>query len=179
MLRPIHERYPFLMFTEAAAEAGGGEGGATPPVAEPAKTPDGTDREEAFAARIAKEKAKWEKENADAFTKAKEYDAQIEAQKTEAQKAIDAANKERDDLAKALEDHKRTVALAQVPEDKRSAFEGKSAAEIESAIALAALLSPAEPKSDPSDGRPIPNLRIAGKPDADPTVIPAGVVIRK
>ena len=119
MHRRLHERYPFLMFVTDDADSGGGSDG-DGSESDAAKTADGTDREEAFSHRIAKEREKWEKEHADTFAKAKRHDELIESQKSEAQKAIDAANKERDDALSAAQKTKREAALtiAGIPEDE-------------------------------------------------------------
>lgn len=85
-----------------------------------ATTADGTDREDAFKHRLAKEREKWEKENAEAFAKAKQHDELIESQKTEAQKAIDAANRRADEAEASAGKTKREAALtvAGIPEDE-------------------------------------------------------------
>lgn len=128
MHRKLHERYPFLMFVEPEEESGGGRTGGEPT----GKTPDGTDREEAFAHRLAKEREKWEKEHAEAFAKAKQHDELLESQKTEAQKAIDAAAKERDDALAEVAKSRREIALtkAGIAEDEWDDFADWTPAQI-------------------------------------------------
>lgn len=96
------------------------------------KTPDGTDREEAFTHRLAKEREKWEKEHAETFAKAKSHDELIESQKTEAQKAIDAANKKAEDAIKKATAAEREAVLAKagVKDEDVDLFDGVPADKI-------------------------------------------------
>jgi hypothetical protein len=155
MHRKITDRFPFLRLVES--EGGdGGDGGSGGGAGEASKFAP-IDSQEAFDAaikdRIGRVKAGYADYD-EIKAKAAEHDALIESQKSENQKAIDAALKERDDIASEFEAHKRKSALDKIPEDKRATFDGKSAAEIESAIALAAALAPAEGQEQQNGKQP-------------------------
>jgi hypothetical protein len=148
MHRTLSERFPYLTFIETpAGSEGGNEGTETP------KTFTQEEVNSFLAKELAplREQIKTLKPAAEKLAQIEksqksEIEKLVEATKAESQKAIEAALAERDEISKQFEDFKRDTVLSKIPEDKREAFKDKSAAEIESALALASVLTPPTPK---------------------------------
>jgi hypothetical protein len=147
MHRKFTDRYPFLMLIEPEVEGGGGGAG---DAGEGGKEFAAITSQEAFDAaikeRLARERSKYADYD-DIKAKAAEHDKLIESQKSEAQKAIDAANKKAADaIAKAaVAEREAVLAKAGVKDEDVALFDGVPADKI---AALAAKIAAANGTSN-------------------------------
>lgn len=154
MHRKITDRYPFLMFVENEGEGGGGGNGGDSGDSGKQQFAAITSQEAFDAAikeRLSRERSKYADYD-DIKAKAAKHDELIESQKSEAQKAIDAANKKAEDaIAKATAaERKAVLAEAGIKGDDVALFDGVPADKIP---ALAAKIAAATKEPPAQRGR--------------------------